>query len=220
MRIGVVVATPVRLFGEGLQLALADSEFDVVGVAASVSDVRALLVSNAPRICLLDPQMADAHAIIRLLHGIDPTPSVVIVGLGETSSDLMTWALEGIDGFVTRTDSVAQLLGVVRGVLKGECLCSPAMTAKLLSSVPRAAGTQRSADAIESLTNREREIVALIADGLSNKQISHQLGISISTVKNHVHRILDKLGVHGRWQAGRAFRSRTQSRRPRQKTRP
>jgi len=114
----------------------------------------------------------------------------------------------GVSGYVTREASLDELTGVVESVARGESPCSPRISALLLRRVAETAGRRTETDAARRLTRREAEIVGLIDEGLSNKQIAGRLSIELATVKNHVHSILEKLQVERRAEAAARVRSR------------
>ena len=125
-------------------------------------------------------------------------------------SEILAVAEAGIAGFVTSDASVAELVAAIESVARGEALCTPSVTAALMRRLASLARSWAEADPIEPLTAREREILELIDEGLSNKQIAQRLRIELPTVKNHVHRILGKLGVHRRARPPRCARGTRQ----------
>ena len=108
-------------------------------------------------------------------------------------------------GFVTRDSSVDELLAVLEAAMVGEIRCSPRITGTLFRRVSTLAA-RRETGSIGNLTAREMDVLRCIERGLSNKEISRDLGIELSTVKNHVHNLLDKLGVHRRGEAAAQLR--------------
>jgi DNA-binding NarL/FixJ family response regulator len=125
----------------------------------------------------------------------------------EADDEIVQLAEAGVDGLVTRDASLADVLDAVAAAVRRETLTSPTVAAVLLRRVASLAGERRPAET-SSLTRREREIVALIGRGLSNKEIAQSLRIELSTVKNHVHNILEKLHVPRRTDAVAAARTR------------
>src|SRR4051794_27145054 len=126
---------------------------------------------------------------------------VVGIAVGDEEDEVVACAEAGVAGYVSRDDSLDDLLAAVRGAVRGEVRCPPAIAATLMRSVASTARRARAARPVAAaaaapsrLTRRESEIVGLIGEGLSNKQIAGRLCIELPTVKNHVHHILDKLG--------------------------
>jgi DNA-binding NarL/FixJ family response regulator len=117
-------------------------------------------------------------------------------GIAGGAEEVLACAEAGVTAFVDSNGTVHELVGAVESALRGELLCSPRITALLCDRLASLAGTRN--EMTEPLTRREREIAALIAEGLSNKEIASDLRIGPATVKNHVHNILEKLKVRRR----------------------
>jgi two-component system, NarL family, nitrate/nitrite response regulator NarL len=196
--IRVLVVAGVRFYRDGIAAALsADLRFDVVGGAAEVPEAAAVFASVAPDVILLDLAGADGPAHVRRLLARAPSALIVALGVTEAEDDVLPLAEAGVAGYVTRDGSVDDLLATVESVAAGETICSPRITATLLRRVALLARDRRAEEPNpeRDLTSRERQIVALIDEGLSNKEIATRLRIELATVKNHVHNILEKLGV-------------------------
>jgi len=135
----------------------------------------------------------------------DPSVKVLVLGLGESKERVLRYVEAGADGYVLKNDSVDDLLRHIRAAQRGKALVSPKIAAALMSRVTELAqlfaeiesGISESAD----LTPREREILELIGQGLTNQEIADRLVIEVGTVKNHVHSILQKLDVSSRQDA-------------------
>ena len=209
--IRVLVVAGVRFYRDGIAAALsADSRFEVVGGAADVPEAAAAFGSLAPDVILLDLGSADGPAHVSALLALAPAARVVALGVREAEDDVLPLAEAGVAGYVTRDGSVDDLLATVESVASGETICSPHITATLLRRVALLARDRRAQEPNpeRDLTSRERQIVALIDEGLSNKEIATRLRIELATVKNHVHNILEKLRVHRRGEAAAAVRAR------------
>jgi DNA-binding NarL/FixJ family response regulator len=206
--IRVLVVAGIRFYREGIAAALAaDARFEVAGTAATAAQAAAELDRHAPDVVLLDLAGDDGAGTVRAF--VDSAPGTQVVALGVTEADdhVLPLVEAGVAGYVTREASVDDLLATVASVAAGETICSPRMTATLLRRVALLARDRRPAAGNgRELTRREREIVDLIDEGLSNKEIAARLRIELATVKNHVHNILDKLQVHRRGEAAAAVR--------------
>ena len=210
--IRTLVVSDIRLYREGLADALArGGRCEVVASAADVFAALDGVQLHRPDVVLLDLALLDADEAVAELAGTDPPVKVVALGVREVSSEVIALAEAGVAGYVTRDATLDGLVDVVESVARGEMVCSPRIAALLLRRVAAAGATRASADDAR-LTRRETEIVGLIEDGLSNKQIAQRLSIEVATVKNHVHRILDKLGVDGRAAAAAQVRRDRESR--------
>ncbi|MFF0739597.1 LuxR C-terminal-related transcriptional regulator [Streptomyces sp. NPDC004111] len=209
----VLVIAEVRLYREGLASILAaHADIGVVGSRCRWQDAVPLVAEVRPDIVLLDAPPGEKTTAVRRLTGgsQEPgAPAVRVVALSVGGhEDVVAWAEAGVCGFVTRDDSVDELVAVVRGVAKDELPCSPGIAAALLRRIGTLAadGGGRPPDAgpRARLTARELEVLDLIGRGLANKEIARALFISPATVKNHVHNILDKLQVECRADAAAA----------------
>jgi two-component system, NarL family, nitrate/nitrite response regulator NarL len=206
----VFVLVGVRLYRDGIVDALRrDARFHVVGSAASLQTARDELegLLSAPHVALLDLDLPEGFGAARALRQAWPTLSVVALAVRETDEDVVSWAEAGVSGLVSRNASIAQLLDAIAAAVDDEVLCSPAVAGALLRRVAAMSNERHGLDG-PPLTRREREIVRLIGDGLSNKEIAIALHIEIATVKNHVHNILEKLSVGNRTEAVSVARAR------------
>jgi two-component system nitrate/nitrite response regulator NarL len=208
--IRVLVISGICLYREGLTEML--DRTGAISVVASASDVRDGLtlwngLDEPPDVILLDTVPADAEVSIRALLAAIPDARVVALTVPNHESEILAVAEAGIAGFVTSDASVAELVAAIESVAKGEALCTPSVAAALMRRLSALARSWAEADPIQPLTTREREILELIDEGLSNKQIAQRLRIELPTVKNHVHHILGKLGVHRRAEAAALARA-------------
>jgi DNA-binding NarL/FixJ family response regulator len=192
----VIIASDVLLYREGLAASLArDGRLEV---AAAVSGAEALdaVARFAPGAVLVDASSGEGLAVARLLHASCPSVRLVGFGISGGGAGVLACAEAGLAAFVDRDGTVDALVAAVLGALRGELACSPQMAAMMCDRLASLAGAR--SDSAEPLTRREREVAALIAEGLSNKEIAIDLRIGPATVKNHVHNILDKLNVRRR----------------------
>ena len=136
-----------------------------------------------------------------------PGSYTVALALGETESEIIDWAEAGVSAYVTREASIDELVIVIERVTRGEVLCSPKVAGSLFRRVSALATGGQTSPAPVRLTARERQIVDLINEGLSNKEIAGQLVIELATVKNHVHNVLVKLNVARRGEAAARVRA-------------
>jgi two-component system nitrate/nitrite response regulator NarL len=206
MVIRIFIAAQVRLYREGLaDIVARERGLSVVGTTGRRSEIVAGVRALRPNVVLLDAALLGGLITVRELA--DGTPAkVVVLASPETEAAVVAGAEAGISGYVTHDDSPADLVATIRSVNRGDLLCSPRVAGALLRRVTTLA-SERSAGGSEArLTSRELQILRLLDEGLSNKQIARQLSIQLPTVKNHVHHILDKLGVARRGEAVARFR--------------
>jgi two-component system, NarL family, nitrate/nitrite response regulator NarL len=200
--ISALVISEVRFFRDGIVAALADApDIGPVAGAAHVAE----LAGPAPDVVVVD--LATAHSVAVIAAVRRAAPSARIVALGTDREDhALVCARAGVRGFVTRDDGLSDLVGAVIDVAQGHDLCPPDIGVLLLRGMtgtgPRASGDEA------ALTDREQDVLELLARGLSNKEIAAELVIQQATAKNHVHNVLRKLHVHRREQAAALVRGR------------
>lgn len=202
--ISVFVVAVVRLYREGIADALAQlPDVELAGTAADADEAVDLLARLRPDVILVDTSLPSSTDTLRRLGRAAPCARLLALAVDEADVAVLTAAEAGIAGFLTRTQSLAELEEAVRAVARGETLCSPRHTAALIQRVGTLALQLdgRAGDQPPPLTHREQEILALVSRGLSNKEIAGELVIELGTVKNHVHNVLRKLQVRRRAEA-------------------
>jgi two-component system nitrate/nitrite response regulator NarL len=208
--IEIFVLVSVRLYRDGIGDALQqDRRFRVVGSAPSLEAARERLdaLAGPPDVVLVDVGMEDGARAARALRGAWPDTGIVALAVREVDEDVVAWVEAGVSGLVSRDATLDELLDAVEAAARDEVLTTPTVTAALLRRVAALAGERGAAEG-PRLTRREREVVRLMAQGLSNKEIARSLQIEPATVKNHVHNILEKLRVGRRAEAVVAARAR------------
>jgi two-component system, NarL family, nitrate/nitrite response regulator NarL len=196
--IRVFVVAEVRLYRDGLSDVIArNGRFEVVGSSRDVSTAIASVGVRPPDVVLVSTGLPANLEWIRRLADTLPDAAVVALAVPEIAEDVITWVEAGASAFLTTDASLNDLLATIEDAHRQEAHCSPRMLAALLKRLrtPRSAPPEAKA---VNLTMRERQIGGLLASGMSNKEIASQLQIEVTTVKNHVHNILEKLGVKGR----------------------
>lgn len=198
MTIRVLVAIAVRPYRDGLQRVLQGAEgIALAGIASTAEQTVEQACRLLPTVILLDVDMARNLAMQKQLGGTPRFCGVVILGRPELYSEVVACLPAEVLAFVSRDATVADLLAAIRAAGSREH-AAPHVTS--LAEAPLRAARQHPS-VIAHLTEREMEILRLMQQGLPNKTISRQLGIELSTVKNHVHSILAKLGAHNRGEA-------------------
>jgi DNA-binding NarL/FixJ family response regulator len=198
----VAVLADVRLYREGLARALEVSPLlEVVGAAALGLPAQELLAARRPDIVLLEGASARVPAVVGAVLGWAPSAKVVAFGTVDEEVDPVQFVEAGVAGYVSHEASIEDVVRVIVDVARGEFPCSAHVASLLARRISGLAGQASSRNVASSLTGRERQILRLIDDGLSNKEIGARLGIELSTVKNHVHHILDKTRATRRAQA-------------------
>jgi DNA-binding NarL/FixJ family response regulator len=206
MSVRVAILSVVRLYAEGLAEYLTNrGDISVTGIASNFGDIKSLLEATPVDLILCDTSDRDTAAEVRQLACSFSDVRIVAVALAETETEIIAWAEAGISAYVPRDASLAQLYTAIVDAMHGEVRCSPKITGWLLRELRHRPERDELG---ERLTSREIQTLRLISQGLSNKEIARELGISISTVKNHVHSVLEKLRVQSRSQAAARIRSR------------
>lgn len=202
----VAVVTEVCLYREGLASSLGRrAETQVVGTASDRAGAVVLLEGARPDVLLLDMDTPDAQLLVREAREALPGLKVVALAIEETEEMVLSCAAAGVSGYVTRNSSLDDLVDTLGSVARGELVCSRQIAGTLFRHVSENSAPGPDS-ALARLTPREREIAALIGDGCSNKEISRRLQIGLSTVKNHVHNLLEKLQVPRRSAAAALLR--------------
>jgi DNA-binding NarL/FixJ family response regulator len=202
-KIRVLIVIDVRLYREGLAATLRDHErLTVVATAADRAAALDAAREAKPDLVIVDVALADALELMRELRGETPTIRLVAFAVEDDVSAILDCAEAGAAGFVTANASIEELVIALERVYEGELACSPRMAAELLrSAVARKEPPPPPAPAPNGLTSRERQVLGCLQQGLSNKEIAASMCIAEATVKNHVHRLLEKLQVSSRWRA-------------------
>jgi DNA-binding NarL/FixJ family response regulator len=203
----IIIISDARLYREGLALSLAGVDrVVVVGVADSVASALACIEDKNPDAALLDFAMPDALSLPGAIVAAEIPVKVVAFSVADTEDEICECAEAGIAGYVGRNGSKEDLIAAVENAIRGEVLCPPRVAATLFRRLAAHVHAKKQRPPDAALTSREQDIIALIDRGLSNKEIARQLKISLPTVKNHVHNILEKLQVRRRAAAAALLR--------------
>jgi two-component system nitrate/nitrite response regulator NarL len=200
-----LVVSDIRLFRDAMQQSLSNNrEIDVVGVS-SIEAVADQVRHLDPDVVVLDATGSGTTALIRSLKALTPNLSIVVITSVRQDTEFLTWVEAGVSGYADQNSSVDDLAAAVQHAARGEVLCSPRLVFLLAGRVAKLSARDQKGTKLNAMTPRERDVMALIAEGLSNKHIAQRLGISDTTAKNHVHNILDKLGLQSRGQAAAQY---------------
>jgi DNA-binding NarL/FixJ family response regulator len=200
----VLVVVGIRLYREGLaQLLSAQAGFIVVGAVPNGAAAAVCLDRLSPDVALVEMGIADLDAMNRALAARPSRVPLVVIGIGDSDSEVLACAERGAAGYITRDASVEELTETVRRAAAGEFVCTPHFAGTLIRRLATLASARGADPVVPPLTRREREVAALMREDLSNKEIATRLRIEVATVKNHVHSVLDKLQVHRRGEAVR-----------------
>lgn len=199
--IRILIADDNTEFREGLHgLLAAQPDLTIVGAAATGAAALTLAARTLPDVVLMDLQMPDLNGIeaTRRLAATSPHVGVLVVTMFEDDDSVFAAMRAGARGYLLKGARKVEVLRAIRAVASGEAIFSPAIARRLIGffAAPRSASAP-----FPELTEREREILALIAQGRDNQAIAGQFSLSIKTVRNHVSNIFAKLQVTDRAQA-------------------
>jgi len=201
--IRVLIVEEVRAIGETLAAVLrGESDMEVSGCATSLAATLPYLRGCDVALVNASADAQAAAGVVRAIRKVGPRVKVVVMGLARSQHAILQCVEAGVAGYVLRDNSLADLIQNIRAASNNEALVSPPIAAALMSYVAELVGFDPADDAAEMaaqpLTRREREVLTLVQQGLTNQEIAGTLVIELGTVKNHVHNILRKLNVSSR----------------------
>ena len=203
--IRVLLADPHALFRRGVRMVLdEEAGIEVVAECADGLDAVDRIAELAPDLVLIDVRMPGISGVevTRRARSLVPNVKVAILTVSEDDEDLFAAVRAGATGYLLKEVSIEELPAAVRAVARGQSLISPSMASRLLTefnALSRRVEEQRGT--APRLSDRELEVLRLVARGLSNKDIAAELVIAENTVKNHVRNILEKLQLRSRMEA-------------------
>jgi DNA-binding NarL/FixJ family response regulator len=204
--IRVLIVDDHALFRRGLQMVLAqEDDIEVVGEAADGAEAITMAVEAAPDIVLMDvrmPRRGGIDATSTIKQSV-PSAKIVMLTISDEEADLYDAIKAGAMGYLLKEISIDEVATAIRAVHGGQSLISPSMASKLLTEF--ASMIKKTDDRPQiptpKLTEREMEVLRLVAKGMANRDIAKHLYISENTVKNHIRNILEKLQLHSRMEA-------------------
>jgi DNA-binding NarL/FixJ family response regulator len=203
--IRVAVVDDQELFRRGLTMLLTvEDDIEVVGEASDGVAATDLCATAVPDVVLMDVRMPKRSGIeaCRTIKQVAPSAKIIMLTVSDEEGDLYDAIKNGASGYLLKDASIDQVAQAIRVVADGQSLISPSMAAKLLEEFKTISSVGSKPDVImPKLTDRELEVLNLVARGLNNREIARDLYISENTVKNHVRNILEKLQLHSRMEA-------------------
>jgi two-component system NarL family response regulator len=202
--IRVLIVDDHALFRRGLEMVLEqEPDIEVVGEASDGAEALTKAVDSTPDIVLLDvrmPKRTGLEACMEIKQLV-PAARIIMLTVSDEEADLYEAVKNGASGYLLKDSSIDEVAQAVRVVAEGQSLISPSMAVKLLDEFKEMSRTDREQVPTPRLTDRELEVLRLVATGLNNREVAKQLFISENTVKNHVRNILEKLQLHSRMEA-------------------
>jgi DNA-binding NarL/FixJ family response regulator len=204
-RIPVLVVEDNRLVRDGIIDMLSEQpDLKVVAAADGAPGALERIREMKPEVVVLDAALGDhdSHRLVAEIKHAAPGVRVIVMDVLPLPEDLHDFVRAGASGFIAKDATLDAFVGTVRSVASGTDVLPSALTSTLFSHIVRVAVGRKPSELLKAvrMTERERAVFDLIADGLSNKEIGQHLNLATNTVKGHVHNILEKLALHSRLQ--------------------
>ena len=202
--ISVVIADDQALVRAGFRALLdAQPDIEVVGEAGDGVAATELAATAVPDVILMDvrmPKRSGIEACLAIKEAV-PSAKIIMLTVSDEEADLYEAVKSGASGYLLKDSSIEEVAQAIRVVNEGQSLISPSMAVKLIDEFKQMSKPEREQGPALRLTERELEVLRLVAKGLNNREVAKELFISENTVKNHVRNILEKLQLHSRMEA-------------------
>ena len=203
MTIKVAVVDDHELFREGVITMLSrDAGIEVIGEGATAQDALQIAAENSPDVMLLDLTMPGGGIeATRLLAERHPNTKVLILTVSEAATDVVTLFKLGVAGYILKGIRKSELVNAVHSAHRGEAVISPALAARIMTTLATKPPTEPSTPDLDTLSSRESEVLRLVAQGQTNRQIAEKFGLSERAIKAYMTSIMKKLKVSNRVEA-------------------
>lgn len=201
--IALVLIDDNRMLREGIAaLIRTQPGFKVLAAAADADEALRTVRESKPDVVLLDFGLEDhdSLSLTASIRGEVPEARIIVMGLMPLQEDIADYVRAGASGFLMKDASSEEFVATIRAVAGGAEVLPKALTTSLFTQIAQNSSRGSRARLLESvrLTERERQVIALLGEGLSNKEIAARMHIAVHTVKSHVHNVLEKLALHSR----------------------
>ena len=208
-KIQILLIEDNRLLREGIAATLKKQpDMHVAATVGNGENILEIMRKFKPNVVLLDLGLRNQNSlqIVKLIKQHFTEPKIIAMDLIPLQADVFEFVQAGVSGFILKDANIAEFFKTIRSVYKGAKILPPHLTGSLFSQIVEHAINASKPSIIDDsvrLTKRERQVIAHIADGFTNKEIAQKLHLSTYTVKSHVHNILEKLALHTRVQIAR-----------------
>jgi DNA-binding NarL/FixJ family response regulator len=205
-KISILVIEDNRLLREGIsEMLKKQPDMHVVATVGNGENILLMMGKLNPNIVLLDLGLRNQNSlqVVKLIKKHFQKTKIIVMDLIPLQADVFEFVQAGVSGFILKDANVAEFFKTIRSVYQGTQVLPPNLTGSLFSQIVDKAVIESSpSKIIESvkMTKRERQVIDLVADGLTNKEVAQKLHLSTYTVKSHIHNILEKLALHTRVQ--------------------
>jgi DNA-binding NarL/FixJ family response regulator len=202
-KIRILLIEDNRILRDGIKAIISrEADLKIVGASGGNHDALVQARNLKPQVILMDLGLRNTNGIRMVTTMTKELPQTKVIGMGliPSQQDVIELVQAGAAGFILKDASIADVLATIRSVALGMKILPPVLTASLFTHVVDLAlqrGKVNLSDAAQ-MTKREREVIVLIAEGMSNKEIAQRLNLSTYTVKSHIHNILEKMALHSR----------------------
>ncbi len=205
-KIQILLIEDNRLLRDGISSMLKKQlDMNVIASIGNGENILSLMSKLKPDILLLDLGLRNQNSlqVVKLSKQNHPDTKIIVMDLIPLQTDILEFVQAGVSGFILKDASISEFFKTIRAVNEGEEILPPHLTGSLFSQIVEHAINGSNHALIQesvSMTKREKQVIALIADGFSNKEIAQNLHLSTYTIKSHVHNILEKLALNTRVQ--------------------
>jgi len=205
-KISILIIEDNRLLREGLSAMIGEQkDLKILAAFGDCTKAQQFIRKSQPDIVLLDLGLRNQNSLqlVKILKKGFQKIKIIVMDLVPLEEDILVFVQAGVSGFILKDATINDFLHTIRLVFGGAKILPPHLTESLFSQIVNKAVTELDASKIigaVKMTRRERQVIDLVADGLTNKEIAQKLHLSTYTVKSHIHNILEKLALHTRVQ--------------------